>query len=241
MTVARLAFIGGALTIEDRTLTPPRTWRVEAVELHATDASTVAGAPPGAATLSAVAAGAPVSLSVTDLRLSPLHLRATLNARGVDATLAALILPPRSPLSPTHGTVSVSATIDHDAVTGSLIALDAGFTDVELHRPEQASAFLSAPAVRLTVEGLRVRPGGIELARLAVDAGAIGLEDTRLASSPALASRWRRLRGAQPVERPRGATRDRDGPGGDGRRAGGGVGDQRPPRAARAAGDHDRP
>lgn len=181
VTVARFAFVGGALTIEDRTLTPPRTWRVEAVELQATDASTLTGAPPGVATLSAVAAGAPISLSVTDLRLSPLHLRATLNAREIDATLAALYLPPRSPLSPTHGTVSVSATIDHDASTGSLIALDAGFTGVELHRPEQASAYLSAPAVRLTVEGLRVRPGGIELARLAVDAGAIGLEDTRLA------------------------------------------------------------
>ena len=181
VTVARFAFVGGALTIEDRTLTPPRTWRVEVVELQATDASTVAGAPPGVATLNAVAAGAPISLSVTDLRLSPLHLRATLNARGIDATLAALYLPPRSPLSPTHGRVSVSATINHDASTGSLIALDAGFTGVELHRPEQASAYLSAPAVRLTVDGLRVRPGGIELARLAVDAGAIGLEDTRLA------------------------------------------------------------
>ena len=181
VTVARFAFVSGALTIEDRTLTPPRTWRVEAVELQATDASTVAGAPPGVATLSAVAAGAPISLSVADLRLSPLHLRATLNARECDAALAALFLPPRSPLSPTRGTASVSATIDHDAVTGSLIGLDAGLTGVELHRPEQASAYLSAPAVRLTVEGLRVRPGGIELARLAVDAGAVGLEDTRLA------------------------------------------------------------
>ena len=76
--------------------------------------------------------------------------------------------------------MSVSATIDHDAATGSLIGLDSRLTGIELYRPEQASAYLSAPAVRLTVEGLRVRPGGVELARLAVDAGAIGLEDTRL-------------------------------------------------------------
>ena len=81
VTVERLAFVGGALTIEDRTLTPPRTWLIEAVELQAADASTVAGAPAGVATLSAVASGAPISLSATDLRLSPLHLRATLNAR----------------------------------------------------------------------------------------------------------------------------------------------------------------
>jgi len=180
VTIARFAFVEGTLTIEDRTQTPPRTWRIEAVELHATDASTVAGAPPGVATLSAVAEGAPISLSVADLRLSPLHLRTTLNAREIDATLATLFLPSRSPLRLTHGTVSVSATIDHDAATGSLIGLDSRLTGIELYRPEQASAYLSAPAVRLTVEGLRVRPGGVELARLAVDAGAIGLEDTRL-------------------------------------------------------------
>ena len=63
-----------------------------------------------------------------------------MNAREIDATLAALFLPPRSPLSPTHGTVSVSATIEHDPVTGSLIGLDAGLTGIELRRPEQASA-----------------------------------------------------------------------------------------------------
>src|SRR6185436_4205105 len=64
VTIARFAFVGGTLTIEDRTQTPPRTWRIEAVELHATDASTVAGAPPGMVTLSAVAEGAPILLSV---------------------------------------------------------------------------------------------------------------------------------------------------------------------------------
>jgi hypothetical protein len=98
VTIARFAFVGGAFTIEDRTQTPSRTWRIEAVELHATDASTVAGAPPGAATLSAVAEGAPISLSVADLRLAPLHLRATLNARGDRRDPGHLFVPPRSPL-----------------------------------------------------------------------------------------------------------------------------------------------
>jgi hypothetical protein len=181
LTIARFALVGGVVTLEDRTLTPPRSWRIEALALHATEASTQPGARPGAATLHAVMAGAPISVSVTDLRLSPLHLRATLNARDLDATLAALALPSRSPLSPTQGTVTVSATIDHDGATGSLIALDAGFAGVTLHRPGQASAYLSAPAVRLTVDGLRVRPAHVALERLAVNAGVIRLEDTRLA------------------------------------------------------------
>ncbi len=71
--------------------------------------------------------------------------------------------------------------IDHAQAAEAEAALEElELQGVERHRPEQASAYLSAPAVRLTVEGLRVRPGGIELARLAVDAGAVGLEDTRL-------------------------------------------------------------
>ncbi|MGH7389854.1 MAG: DUF748 domain-containing protein [Candidatus Rokuibacteriota bacterium] len=186
VTIERFA-LAGAVTIEDRTLTPARTWRVEAVELTARDASTVAGAPPGAATLSAVAAGAPISLAVTELRLAPLHFRAALDAREMDAALAALYLPPGSPLSPERGKVGVTATIEHDAATGTLVALEAGFTGVELHRPGQPGAYLSAPAVRVTVQGLRVRPGGVELARLAVDGGAITLEDTRLGP----VRRWR--------------------------------------------------
>lgn len=179
LTIERFALLGGSVVIEDRTLTPPRTWRVEAVEFHARGVSTVAGTPPGDATLNAVAAGAPIALGVTDVRLSPLHFKATLTAREIDASLAALYLPPRSPLSPVRGTLTLSATLEQGK-DGSRVALDAGFTGVELHRPGQESAYLTAPAVKIKVEDLRVSPGGIELGRLAVDGGAVVLEDTRL-------------------------------------------------------------
>lgn len=179
LTIDRFALLGGSVVIEDRTLTPSRTWRVEAVEFLARGVSTVAGAPLGDATLSAVAAGAPIALAVTDVRLSPLHFKASLTAREIDASLAALYLPPQSPLSPARGTLTFSATLDQTK-DGSHVALDAGFTGIELHRPGQESAYLTAPAVKVKVEDLRVRPGGIELGRLAVDGGAVVLEDTRL-------------------------------------------------------------
>jgi Domain of Unknown Function (DUF748) len=180
LTIERFALIGGALVIEDRMLTPARSWRVEGVELHVSDVSTRARSPTGVATLRAVADGSPFSLSVTDLRLAPLQFQATVRAEEVDASLAALYLPPGSPLSPTRGRVNVSATANHDGATGTLIALDAGFAGVELHRPGQASAYMTAPSARVTVQGLRIRGGEIDLDRLAVDGGALGLEDTRL-------------------------------------------------------------
>jgi hypothetical protein len=178
ITFDRFQLLGGAVVIEDRMLSPPRTWRAQ-IGLDARDASTVAGRPPGAATLSVVVANASVSLSMTDLHLSPLQFRAKLTARDVDASLAALYLPAASPLSPARGTVSASATIDQDPVVGTRVALDAGFSGIELRQPGQDSAFLSAPAVRVTVEDLRVRSGLIKLGRVAVDAGSVVLEDAR--------------------------------------------------------------
>ncbi|MBI2528625.1 MAG: DUF748 domain-containing protein, partial [Candidatus Rokubacteria bacterium] len=186
VTIERFQLLGGAGVIEDRTLTPPRTWQVDAVTLEAREATTQAGKAPGVVTLSAVVAGSPVSLWVTDVRLSPLRFRATVIARELDASLAALYLPPASPLSPTRGKINATATIDNDASTGTLVTFDVGFAGIELHRPGQAGAFLSAPAVRVTVENLRVLPGAIELGRLAVDGGTVVLEDARLGR----ARRW---------------------------------------------------
>jgi hypothetical protein len=181
MTIDRLEVLGGSVVVEDRTLTPARTWRMEPVELRARDASTVAGLPPGQVTLTAVVVGAPIVLSLTDVRLAPPRFKAALTVRGVDASLASLYLPPASPLSPTRGTLDVSAAIEHDGAAGSHVAFDAGFTGVELRRPGQESAYLTAPAVNVTVQDLRHRPGGVvELGRLAVDGGSIVLEDTRL-------------------------------------------------------------
>jgi hypothetical protein len=80
LTLERFALTGGAVEIEDRTLAPPRVWRVEAVALEARGVSTLAAAPPGIVTVSAVVAGAPVSLWVTESG-SPASLPATASAR----------------------------------------------------------------------------------------------------------------------------------------------------------------
>ena len=186
LTIERFDLVGASIVIEDRTLTPPRTWRVDPLEIHARDASTLAGAPPGQAALTAVAAGAPIVLSLNDVRLSPLAFKGVLTVQNVDASLAAVYLPPASPISPSRGTLTVSASIEHDETNGSRVAMDAGFANVELKRAGQDVAYLTAPAVSVKVEDLRVRQRVIELGRLAVDVGSIALEDTRLKT----ARRW---------------------------------------------------
>jgi hypothetical protein len=97
----------------------------------------------------------------------------------IDASLAALYLPAGSPLSPARGRLTVSAAFTQtpDGLQG---ALDAGFAGVELRRPGQDVAYLTAPAVRVKVDDVRVRSGALEVGRLAVDGGTLQLEDTRL-------------------------------------------------------------
>ncbi len=186
LTVDHFALRGGAVTLEDRTLAPARTWRVERLALEVHGVSTRAGAKPGTVTLSAVAAGSPVSLWAGGVRLAPLAFSATVNARSVDASLAALYLPPGSPLSPARGTLDASATVERTA-EALRVSLDAVFSGVELLRPRQAVPYLTAPAVRITVEDLILGRGAIALGRLAVDGGRLELEDTRLAP----VRRWR--------------------------------------------------
>src|SRR5262245_10165384 len=82
----RFVLTGGTVAIEDRTLTPSRAWRVEGLALKAQNVSTVAGAPPGDAALSALVAGSPVTLSVTGLGVAPLRFHAVVNAHEIDAT-----------------------------------------------------------------------------------------------------------------------------------------------------------
>jgi hypothetical protein len=180
VTLERFALRGGAVALEDRTLASPRVWRVEPITLDASGVSTLPIAEPGVVTLSAVAAGSPISLWVTGVRLSPLRFNATAIARAIDGSLAALYLPPDSPLSPTRATLDASATIAQDAA-GTRAALDAVFSGVELRGPGQAGTAVSAPAIQVTVTGLGIRPGAIELAHLTVDGGRVALEDARLA------------------------------------------------------------
>jgi uncharacterized protein involved in outer membrane biogenesis len=94
LTLDRLALTGGTILFEDRTLTPPRTWKAEAITVDAAALSTVSPEPRGRLRLTSTVAGAPFAVDASDVRLHPLAGRARVTLRDVDATLANLYLPP---------------------------------------------------------------------------------------------------------------------------------------------------
>jgi hypothetical protein len=186
LTIERFQLRGGAVVVEDRTVTPARTTRIDATA-RLRDASTLADRSPGSATLEATIDGAPLTVIVDDLRLAPAHLRAVVKAERLPVALASLALPPDSPLGRPGGSLTLDATVAHDATTGTLVTADATLAGVELRRAGDARAFAAAPAIRVTVDGLRARPGAVEVRRVAVDGGGVTLEDARLGR----VQRWR--------------------------------------------------
>jgi uncharacterized protein involved in outer membrane biogenesis len=93
LTLDRLALTGGTILFEDRTLTPPRTWRAEAITVDAAALSTVSPEPRGSLRLTTTVAGAPLAVEASGVRMLPLAGRARVTLRDVDATLANLYLP----------------------------------------------------------------------------------------------------------------------------------------------------
>ena len=77
-------------------LEPDRTWRSDAITLEARNVSTVRGG--GTAVGSTILNGAPVSVNVDELALYPARLRAAVEMKGGDLSLARVYLPPTTPV-----------------------------------------------------------------------------------------------------------------------------------------------
>jgi uncharacterized protein involved in outer membrane biogenesis len=161
VSVDRFTVTGGWVQLEDRTLSPTRTWRSEHIWLQAQDVTT--RGPHGTAVGSTTVAGALVTLRVEDLQLAPVHLRAHVNVRDLDLTLAALYLPPDAAVRLARGTVHAGIDVALDARDGVRLDAEAVVEGLALRRPGLPDDALAAPELRLLVRELRQRGEGLAL------------------------------------------------------------------------------
>ena len=175
ITLERLQLRGGAVSIEDRTVTPARTARIGASALL----------DDGAGTVDIDVDGAPLKIALAEVRLTPLHVRAVVKGERLPVALAGLVLPPDGPAGTPSGTVDVSATIEHDATTGTVASADAAFAGIELWRYN--TAFVTAPSARVIVDDARARAGVVSVGSVRVDGGTVTLADAQLGTT----RRWR--------------------------------------------------
>jgi uncharacterized protein involved in outer membrane biogenesis len=175
VTIDHLRVVDGTVVLEDRTLRPARTWTSEHVAIDARNLSTVRG--DGTATGSTVVAGAPVHVTVDDLRLSPIHLRAHVTMASVDLGLLRLYLPGDAPVLPRGGVLAAGVTIVHDAREGTRVSAGARIQRLALERRDQAVPFLTSPETQVTLHDLHLGDGRLALARVEVE-GDVALTET---------------------------------------------------------------
>ncbi len=163
LTLDRLALTGGVVIFEDQTLTPPRTWRADALAIDASDLSTVSPEPRGRGKLTATVAGAPLVVEVSGVRLAPLQGRASLTLRDMDATLANLYLPPDTAVVLERATASAALTATRDAQDGLRLEGQAELSTLVLRRRGVDASLVTVPTLAFaltTVEGPDGRPRG---------------------------------------------------------------------------------
>jgi hypothetical protein len=161
LTLDHLLIQGVSVIVEDRVLQPPKTWRAEDIRFEATALGTTA--PRGVAFGSTTVAGALVTLRAMNIQLSPLHLRAEVNIRDLDLTLADLYMPPDAPTMVESGVAHAALSIDMDAGDGLMLNAEGVVERLAVGRPEVAGDEVTSPELRFLVRELHQRGGTLAL------------------------------------------------------------------------------
>ena len=170
VTVDEFTLAGGTVLLEDRSLSPWRTWRSEDLAFQARNISTRRD--DGTAEASSTINGSPVSVRIDQLRLKPVHLRAVVRAQNVDMALARVYLPATSPVTLQQGRLDLTLNVVNDAREGVHINADATVADAVAVRRFERDPFIRAPVVHVSVRDFTYSPRGLALGRVEMDGGA---------------------------------------------------------------------
>jgi hypothetical protein len=174
VTVDRFVLTGGTVTLEDRALPRPRTWRSERITIEARDLSTLSDG--GQARATSITEGSPVVVDMQAIRLHPVHLQASVTMEGLDLALARVYLPPDARVVPERGRVTTSVRAVLDARDGLRADLEGRLEDVVLAPPDGGEPLVLAPRIVTALEGFAFTGSALRLARLSLE-GAVSVRD----------------------------------------------------------------
>ena len=174
VTVEHFTLTGGKVTLEDRALPEPKTWVSDQIAIEARDLSTRGDR--GSAVARSVTAGAPVAIELSNARLYPIHVQATVTTEGLDLALARVYMPAGTTVIPERGRVSTTLTAELDAREGLRADMTVRLEDLVLVRPGGGEPVALAPSITTRVSGFAFREGALRLDQLTVE-GAMSVRD----------------------------------------------------------------
>src|SRR3990170_1788887 len=89
-------------------------------------------------------------VTADQIRLRPLHARATVAVEGFDLYPPGLYIPDQAPLRVQRGRLGTRFSLEYDARTGVRAGGEATLTDLGLLRRGQDEVFVDVPTLRLT-------------------------------------------------------------------------------------------
>ena len=175
LTIERFRVARGRVTLEDRALAEPRTWASEHMNVYARNLSTVRD--DGTAVATSITAGTPLFIDVKNLRLYPIHLRATAKVEGLDLTPARVYLPPNTTFDIDRGRMTTTVTVALDAREGLRADASGSLEDVVLVQAGGRREVLARmPKMTSQLTGFELRDGAMRVERLAAD-GTMSVRD----------------------------------------------------------------
>jgi uncharacterized protein DUF748 len=166
VTIGGFAIEDGAVTFEDRAITPARTWTRDGLALEIRDVRTRSDVPRGTVAVRFVLAGAPVTIDVDAIRVRPARARARFTVTGLDLSGVWPYVPADAPIRPDRGRFSTRGEIQYSAEAGLRVGGDVTLADIALFRSGQAEAFVTTPLLSMTSRDVVYRDGSVTAARL---------------------------------------------------------------------------
>jgi hypothetical protein len=174
ITVDHFRIVGGTVTLQDLAVPGAPVWRSEQMAIDARNVSTRRD--DGTAVATSVTAGAPVRITVSKLRLHPIHMEAAATIEGLDLTPAQVYFPPSAQFRIERGRLSTTATIVVDAADGIRADATGRMDDVVLADTKRGDVVARMPALTAQVAGFALRDDGLAMRQFAAN-GTVSVRD----------------------------------------------------------------
>lgn len=148
-TMERLGLVLGSIVIRDEAVSPPATWRIQALTIEAGDLTTRAGQPAGRLAIQSKVGDSPFELSSNEIRLAPGAVSLGLGIKNFDLTQVLPYVPPTVPVGPYGGRLGFNIKIGiergAEGVTRAVVSGDMSLDDLQLIRPGGKAPFMTVP------------------------------------------------------------------------------------------------
>jgi uncharacterized protein DUF748 len=166
VVLTRLDLERGAVTFEDRAVTPTRTWDAANITLGIRDIATRSKEARGSVTARLMVAGAPVTLEASEIRVAPARAKATLTLTSLDLAPLWAYVPGDPPVAPQGGRFTTRLVVDYAAETGVRAGGEVDLASLALLRRGQSQPLVFTPLLHMTSRDVVYKDGDVTAGRL---------------------------------------------------------------------------